>query len=169
MKNKTNKKNSPNRIKCQITGQKRMSNATYLANKGEKNGVTGNVWASFYVSKDAYKTLVAEVAEGKFTDVAFKYGIDSDRLNKWLKYNGRAHAHFATTTLKRDKKKAEVALSTEDAAVALELATAEIERTKEALIEKTQTTDRDRKLARRRELYAAQKNQRAEARALVGV
>ena len=158
MKKETNKKSSPNRIKCQISGKERMSNATYLANKGEKNGVTGNVWASFYVSKAAYKTLVAEVAEGKFTDVAFKYGIDSDRLNKWLKYNGRAQT---TTTLKRDKKKAEVALSTEDAAVALELATAEIGRTKEALVEKTQTTDKDRKLARRRELYAANKNQLA--------
>ena len=156
---KENKKNSPNRIKCQISGQERMSNKTYLANKGEKFGVTGNVWASFYLNKESYKALVLEVAEGKFTDVALKYGIDSDRLNKWLKYNGRAHAHFATTTLKRNKKQAEVALSTEDAAVALELATAEIERTKEALIEKTQTSDKDRKLARRRELYAAKKRE----------
>jgi len=86
---KKNKKNSPNRIKCQITGKERMSNAAYLANKGEKFGVTGNVWASFYVSKEAYKSLVAEVAESKFTDVAFKYGIDSSRLGKWLRYNGR--------------------------------------------------------------------------------
>ena len=86
---KKNKKNSPNRIKCQITGQERMSNAKYLANKGEKNGVTGNVWASFYVSKDAYKTLVGEVEQLGFKDVASKYDIDSSTLSKWLRFNGR--------------------------------------------------------------------------------
>ena len=86
---KENKKKSPNRIKCQITGQERMSNATYIANKGEKNGVSGNVWASFYVSKDAYKKLVAEVEEFGFKDTAFNHGIDSSTLSKWLRFNGR--------------------------------------------------------------------------------
>ena len=86
---KKNKKNSPNRIKCQITGKERMSNKTYLANKGEKFGVTGNVWASFYVSKEAYKNLVAEVEEFGFKDVTFNHGIDSSTLSKWLRFNGR--------------------------------------------------------------------------------
>ena len=29
---KENKKNSPNRLKCQISGKERMSNKTYIAN-----------------------------------------------------------------------------------------------------------------------------------------
>jgi len=89
MKNKSNRKPSPNRIKCQISGATRMSNATYLANKGEKNGVTGNVWASFYVSKESYKELVAYVSDFGFKSACEKYSIDNDRLKKWLRYNGR--------------------------------------------------------------------------------
>ena len=86
---KKNKKNSPNRIKCQISGNERMSNKTYLANKGEKFGVTGNVWASFYVNKDEYSKLVQEVSDIGFNGAAKQYGIDKDRLKKWLRYNGR--------------------------------------------------------------------------------
>ena len=89
MKNKTNKKSSPNRIKCQITGVERMSNKTYLANKGEKNGVTGNVWASFYVSKPAFKELVEYVSEFGFQSAATHYGVEGERLKKWLRFNGR--------------------------------------------------------------------------------
>ena len=89
MMNKTNKKKSPNRIKCQITGIERLSNKTYLANKGEKNGVTGNVWASFYVSKPAYKELVEYVSEFGFNSACEKYEIDNERLKKWLRFNGR--------------------------------------------------------------------------------
>jgi hypothetical protein len=88
MKNE-NKKSSPNRIKCQITGVERMSNATYLANKGEKNGVTGNVWASFYVSKPAFKELVEYVSEFGFQSAATHYDVDGERLKKWLRFNGR--------------------------------------------------------------------------------
>ena len=88
MKNE-NKKTSPNRIKCQITGVERMSNKTYLANKGEKNGVTGNVWASFYVSKPAFKELVEHVSDFGFKSTCEKYEIDNDRLKKWLRFNGR--------------------------------------------------------------------------------
>ena len=86
---KTNKKQSPNRIKCQITGVERLSNKTYLANKGEKNGVTGNVWASFYVSKPAFKELVEHVSDYGFKSACEKYEIDNDRLKKWLRFNGR--------------------------------------------------------------------------------
>ena len=88
MMNKKNKK-SPNRITCQVSGVERMSNATYLANKGEKNGVTGNVWASFYVSKDSYKELVEYVSEFGFKSACNHYKIDNVRLKKWLRYNGR--------------------------------------------------------------------------------
>ena len=89
MKNKKEKKSSPNRIKCQISGKERMSNKTYLANKGEKFGVTGNVWASFYINKDEYKKLVANVENNGFNAAVDAYGIDKDRLSKWLKFNGR--------------------------------------------------------------------------------
>ena len=86
---KTNRKKSPNRIKCQISGSERMSNATYLANKGEKFGVTGNVWASFYVSKESYNELVAEVQDNGLEKAAEKFGVDKSRVIKWLRYNGR--------------------------------------------------------------------------------
>jgi hypothetical protein len=86
---KTNRKKSPNRIKCQISGQERMSNKTYLANKGEKFGVTGNVWASFYLNKESYNALVQEVSDIGFNGAAEHYGVDKDRLKKWLRYNGR--------------------------------------------------------------------------------
>tara|TARA_R110002051_G_C8658683_1_gene488681 strand:- start:347 stop:727 length:381 start_codon:yes stop_codon:yes gene_type:complete len=86
---KTNKKNSPNRIKCQISGQERMSNAKYIAAKAEKAGVTSNIWCSFYVNKESYKQLVADVADSSFTDAAMKYNVSTDQLKKWLRYNGR--------------------------------------------------------------------------------
>ena len=86
---KTNRKKSPNRIKCQISGAERMSNATYLANKGEKFGVTGNVWASFYLNKESYKTLVLEVEAGGLEKAAEIYKVDKSRVIKWLRYNGR--------------------------------------------------------------------------------
>ena len=94
MKNKNKKakkarKPSPNRLTCQISGAQRMSNATYLANKGEKFGVTGNVWASFYVSKDEYKKLVSVVEEIGFNAAVAQYEIDKSRLSKWIKFNGR--------------------------------------------------------------------------------
>ena len=86
---KTNRKKSPNRIKCQISGVERMSNATYLANKGAKQDVTGNVWASFYVSKESYKELVAAVEESGLEKAAEKFGVDKSRVIRWLRYNGR--------------------------------------------------------------------------------
>ena len=91
MKNKVKKtrKVSPNRLTCQISGQSRISNKVYLANKGEKNGVTGNVWASFYVSKPAYKELVEYVSEFGFNSACEKYEIDNERLKNWLRFNGR--------------------------------------------------------------------------------
>ena len=89
MKNKSNRKKSPNRIKCQISGKERMSNKTYLANKGEKFGVTGNVWASFYVNKESYKALVLEVEAGGLEKAAEIYKVDKSRVIKWLRFNGR--------------------------------------------------------------------------------
>jgi len=91
MKNETKKsrKPSPNRIKCQISGQSRMSNAKYIAAKAEKAGVTSNVWCSFYVNKESYKQLIADVADSGFSDTAMKYNVSTDQLKKWLRYNGR--------------------------------------------------------------------------------
>ena len=86
---KTNRKKSPNRITCQISGESRMSNKTYLANKGEKFGVTGNVWASFYLNKESYKALVLEVEAGGLDKAAELYKVERERVIKWLRYNGR--------------------------------------------------------------------------------
>ena len=126
---KKNKKNSPNRIKCQISGQERMSNATYLANKGEKNGVTGNVWASFYLNKESYKGLVLEVEAGGLDKAAELYKVDKKRVSKWLRFNGRSRARLVEPSAPKVDS----------------------------------TSDRDRKLARRRELYAENKRQVAIA------
>jgi len=126
---KKNKKNSPNRIKCQISGQERMSNATYLANKGEKNEVTGNVWASFYINKESYKALVLEVEAGGLDKAAVLYKTDKGTIYKWLSYNGQSRARMAQPSAPKVDS----------------------------------TSDRDRKLARRRELYAENKRQVALA------
>ena len=89
MKNKKNKKSSPNRITCQISGESRISNKTYLANKAEKFNVTANVWASFYLNKDSYKGLVLEVEAGGLDKAAELYKVDKSRVIKWLRFNGR--------------------------------------------------------------------------------
>ena len=87
--NKKNKKSSPNRIKCQISGESRMSNKTYLANKADKFGVTVNVWASFYLNKESYKALVLEVEAGGLDKAADIYKVEKGTVIKWLRYNGR--------------------------------------------------------------------------------
>ena len=89
MKNKKNKKNSPNRLKCQISGATRMSNATYISDKAYKHQTTSAVWCSFYVSKDSYKELVQYVSDFGFAAACSQYSIDNERLKKWLRYNGR--------------------------------------------------------------------------------
>ena len=164
------KKESNNKLVCQITGNERISNKQYLADKATKYGITVIEFKAFYVSKNAVKGLRNEIEDNGVEATAKFHNRTEEDIRKMVSYNGSIQflSRLAdkrdkalTTTLKRNKKKAEVALSTEDAAVALELATAEIERTKEALVEKTQTTDKDRKNARRRELYAAKKNQLA--------
>ena len=89
MKKETNRKKSPNRLTCQISGATRMSNKTYIANKADKFGVTGNVWASFYLNKDSYKGLVLEVEAGGLDKAAEIYKVDKSRVIKWLRFNGR--------------------------------------------------------------------------------
>ena len=92
MKNKTNKKNrkpSPNRLTCQISRKTRMSNATYISDKAYKFGVTSNVWASFYINKDEYKRLVGYIGEQGWDKACEEYGVDSARMSKWIKFNGR--------------------------------------------------------------------------------
>ena len=136
MMNKKNKKAkkarkpSPNRLTCQISGEQRMSNATYLANKGEKFDVTGNVWASFYINKESYKALVLEVEAGGMDKAAELYKVDKKRVSKWLRFNGRSIG----------AKKAQPSAPKVES-----------------------TSNRDRKLARRRELYAEKKRQVALA------
>ena len=104
MKNETKKsrKPSPNRIKCQISGQSRMSNAKYIAAKAEKAGVTSNVWCSFYVNKESYKQLVADVSELGFSVAADKYKVSNEVLKKWLRYNGRGGFVKIASNIEKD-------------------------------------------------------------------
>ena len=149
MKNKTN-----NKLVCQITGNERTSNATYLTDKAYKNGITVAEFKAFYVSKSALQGLKNEVVDNGVPATAKFHTRTEEDIKKMIGYNGRGKVAKAP---KRELKKDEVALSTEDAAVALELAQAEIER-----------TENDRKNARRRELYAEKKRQRAKNRAAAG-
>jgi len=89
MKNKTNKKPSPNRIKCQISGEERMSNRKYIAAKADKAGVASAVWCSFYVNKASMIALKAEVEANGLDKAAEVYNVDKARVIKWLRYNGR--------------------------------------------------------------------------------
>ena len=105
MKNKkSNRKPSPNKLKCQISGATRMSNKTYIANKAEKNGVTSNVWASFYICKDEYKKLVEEISSVGFDASANQYGVDKERLKKWLRFNGRGAFVKIVANIEKAKK-----------------------------------------------------------------
>jgi hypothetical protein len=158
------KKESNNKLKCQISGDERISNKTYLSDKAYKYGITVTEWKAFYVKKSALKGLKNEVEDNGVDATAKFHSRTEEDIRKMVSYNGgggflkRLHDKrdkALTRTLKHNKKQAEVALSTDDAAVALELATAEIVRTKVKLEEK----NRDRKNARRRELYAAKKSQ----------
>ena len=164
------KKESNNKLVCQITGNERISNATYLTDKAYKYGVTVTEWKAFYVSKSALQGLKNEVEDNGVPATAKFHTRTEEDIRKMVSYNGgggflkKLHEKKAKASKKRDRararrelKKDEVAISTEDAAVALELAQAEIERTKEAIVKKNQTSEKDRKNARRRELYAEKK------------
>ena len=155
MKNKSN-----NKLKCQITGNERISNAAYLTDKAYKYGISVTEWKAFYVSKPALNEIKAFVASFDVCNAAVEYSRTEEDIKKMVSYNGGGGflLRLAEKEVKGLEQAAAVKISTGDATVALELATAEIERTKEQLIEKNETTDRDRKLARRRELYAAKKN-----------
>jgi hypothetical protein len=66
-----------------------MSNKVYIANKGDKFGVTGNVWASFYINKESYKALVLEVEAGGLEFAANIFKTNKETVIKWLRFNGR--------------------------------------------------------------------------------
>ena len=88
-KEKKSRKPSPNRLTCQVSGKSRMSNATYISDKAYKFGVTSNIWASFYINKDEYKKLVGYIEEVGFNKACEEYGVESSKMSKWIKFNGR--------------------------------------------------------------------------------
>jgi|TARA_R110000751_G_scaffold28573_2_gene74431 hypothetical protein len=156
------KKESSNKLKCQITGNERISNTTYLTDKAYKYGVSVTEWKAFYVSKPALGPLKAFIASFDVVNAAVEYNRTEEDIKKMVSYNGGGGflLRLAEQEVKGlEKAASQVQVSVEDAAVALELATAEIERTKEMLVEKNQTSDADKKNARRRELYAEKKRQ----------
>jgi DNA-binding protein Fis len=89
MKNKKNKKSSPNRIKCNVSGAERMSNKTYLANKAEKAGVDVYEWKDYYVNKQSLKEIVEEVEQNGLEKAAEAFQVDKGTMIKYLRYNGR--------------------------------------------------------------------------------
>ena len=88
---KNNRKPSPNRITCQISGETRMSNKTYIADKAYKHQTTSALWCSFYISKPEYKKLVQEVEENGLDKAAVNFQIDTGTMIKYLRYNGRGN------------------------------------------------------------------------------
>ena len=86
---KNNRKPSPNRITCNISGATRMSNATYIANKAEKAGTDSITWKDFYVNKQSYKEIVKEVEENGLKQAAVNFQVDKGTMINYLRYNGR--------------------------------------------------------------------------------
>mgnify|MGYP006879272808 CR=1 FL=1 len=87
MKNKKSK--SKNILTCNITGQERMSNKEYLANKASKKGTTVEEFKQFYINKEEYKRLKADVAESGIDNAATSYGVEREVIKSWLSMNGR--------------------------------------------------------------------------------
>ena len=86
---KTNRKKSPNRITCQLTGESRMSNRTYIANKAAKFDVSPGEWKQFYLSKDGYQQVKFEVEAGGLQFAADVLKVSKETIVKFLRYNGR--------------------------------------------------------------------------------
>lgn len=86
---KNNRKKSPNRLTCAITGNTRMSNKSYIQAKADKLNISGEEWKLYYLSKEGYQQLVLEVEAGglEFAANVLKKGKSS--IIKMLRYNGR--------------------------------------------------------------------------------
>ena len=90
MKNKkSNRKPSPNKLRCRVTGDERISNKVYISNKVSKLGVSATEYKNHYVTKATYKTIVKAVSEDGFRRAAEEFNWDVDTLKKVLRYNGR--------------------------------------------------------------------------------
>lgn len=138
------KKESNNKLVCQITGNERISNKQYLADKAKKYGITVVEFKAFYVSKNAVKGLRAEVEKNGVVGTADSHNRTEEDIRKMVSYNGsiqflsrlnEKRDKALTATLKRAKKAEPTAPKVES------------------------TSDHDRKLARRRELYAQKTRQ----------
>jgi hypothetical protein len=83
------KSKSKNILTCNVTGQDRMSNKEYLANKAAKKGTTVEEFKQFYICKEQYKALKSFVSEEGIDAAAYKYDVDRDIIKSWLSMNGR--------------------------------------------------------------------------------
>ena len=110
MKNKkSNRKPSPNKLRCRVTGKTRMSNKTYIANKVNKSGAENvHDYKNHYVTKAMYKTIVLEVSENGFRRTAEEYGWELDTLKKVLRYNGRGAFVKIADAHERELKEAQL-------------------------------------------------------------
>tara|TARA_R110002020_G_scaffold271576_1_gene486791 strand:+ start:465 stop:773 length:309 start_codon:yes stop_codon:yes gene_type:complete len=87
MKNK--KQTSPNWLTCNISGEKRMSNKTYIADKAYKNGIGTLEWKDNYINKASLVRVVAVVQENGMAIAADEFGVSTGQIVKWLRFNGR--------------------------------------------------------------------------------
>jgi len=138
------KKESSNKLVCQITGSTRISNKEYLANKAQKYGITVVEFKAFYVSKNAVKGLRAEVEQNGVVGAAASHNRTEEDIRKMVSYNGSI-MFLTRLREKRDK--------------ALKARLQQEKKAQPTAPKVESTSDHDRKLARRRELYAQKKRQ----------
>ena len=103
MKN-TNRKVSENWLVCNMTGDKRMSNKTYISEKAYKFGTSTADWKANYINKASLKRLTEVVAEEGIAKAAETYGVDAKQIGRWLRLNGRGK--FVATQPKELEKAA---------------------------------------------------------------
>jgi len=84
MKNK-----SENRLRCQLSGDERMSNRKYIQAKADKKGVSVEEFKASYVKKAEYIRVKAEVEALGLDQAAESLSIARDSLKKILALNGK--------------------------------------------------------------------------------
>jgi hypothetical protein len=89
MMNKKNRKQSPNKLICNVTYASRISNKTYLANKADKFNISVDAFKLYYLSKDGYAQVVAEVEAGGLDKAAEVFKVEKKTIISYLRYNGR--------------------------------------------------------------------------------
>ena len=83
------KNKSVNRLRCQLSGDERMSNRKYIQAKADKKGVSVEEFKASYVKKAEYVRVKAEVESVGLDQAAERLSITRDSLKKILALNGK--------------------------------------------------------------------------------